>query len=116
MNVQQNFLYASPVAAEAVKQPTVAFRPALQFVAIPLAIVCAVLIMGGQVRLGHQQTTLALTTSHCAPPQIGLDLYCDIGIASVVGLTVIFHFIDRRVTPRGLELVDVFRTSSCLVL
>ena len=98
---------ASPVATEAAKQPTVAVRPALRFVAIPLAFVCALLIMGGQVRLGHQQTTLALchneslTTVHCVPPQIGLDLYCDIGIASVVGLTVIFHFIDKRVTPGG---------------
>ena len=98
---------APPVAAEATKQPTVAVRPALRFVAIPLAFVCALLIMGGQVRLGHQQATLALchneslTTAHCVPPQIGLDLYCDIGLASVVGLTVIFHFIDRRVTPGG---------------
>ena len=98
---------APPVAAEATKQPTVAVRPALRFVAIPLAFVCALLIMGGQVRLGHQQTTLALchneslTTVHCVPPQIGLDLFCDIGLASIVGLTVIFHFIDRRVTSGG---------------
>ena len=42
-----------------------------------------------------------MTTAHCVPPQVGLDMYCDIGIASVVGLTVIFHFIDRRVTPGG---------------
>jgi hypothetical protein len=50
----------SLVAAEAAKQPTVAVRPALRFVAIPLAFVSALLIMAGQVRLGHQQTTLAL--------------------------------------------------------
>jgi len=72
----------SPVAAEALQQPTATIRPALRFVAILLAFVCALLIMAGQ---------------------LGLDMFCDIGIVSVVGLTAIFHFIDRRVAHGGLS-------------
>ena len=35
--------------------------------------------------------------------KVGLDMFCDIGIASVVGLTLVFHFLDRRLTPLGLS-------------
>ena len=45
----------------------------------------------------------SLTIAHCVPPQVGLDVMYDFGVGSLVGLTVIFHFIDRRAVHGGLS-------------